>query len=201
MSEIKFIYFDIGDVLFEWKDGLKALFEMSNKPYKEVHDVFEKYDDDACRGKITPQELWHHLKKELNIDTEIDDFADWWSDRFKPILEMHNLVREAVKKYRIGILTNIYHETIIHAFKKGHIPEVNYETIIQSCDLNLIKPEEAFFVHAQKIAGVLVSEILFIDNKSENIDIANRLGWQVVWYDVNNSQKSVAEIKRVLKLS
>ena len=201
MSQIKFVYFDIGDVLFEWKDGLKGLSEISNKSYQETHDAFEKYDADACRGTITPQELWKHLKTELDIKIEIDDFADWWSDYFKPILEMHDLVKKAAKKYRIGILTNIYHETMVHAFKKGNLPEVNYEAIIQSCDLNLVKPEEAFFKYAQDVANVLASEILFIDNKLENIDKARSLGWQVTWYDVNNPQKSAAGIKRVLNLN
>jgi putative hydrolase of the HAD superfamily len=205
MSKIKFVYFDLGDVLFEWKDGLKGLSELSKKSYQETHDIFEKekHDNDAILGKITPQELWQLLKKELDIDkdTEIDDFADWWSDHFKPILEMHDFVREVSKNYKVGILTNIYHEIIFHAFRKGHIPEVNYETIIQSCDLNLAKPDEALFKHAEKVAGVLASEILFIDNKAENIDKARSLGWQAILYDVNNPQKSVAEIKRILGLN
>jgi putative hydrolase of the HAD superfamily len=90
---------------------------------------------------------------------------------------------------------------MVHAFKKGNLPEVNYEAIIQSCDLNLVKPEEAFFKYAQDVANVLASEILFIDNKLENIDKARSLGWQVTWYDVNNPQKSAAGIKRVLNLN
>jgi FMN phosphatase YigB (HAD superfamily) len=45
MPKIKFVYFDLGDVLFNWRDGLKKLAAMSNKSDKETNEVFEKYDE------------------------------------------------------------------------------------------------------------------------------------------------------------
>jgi FMN phosphatase YigB (HAD superfamily) len=200
MSQIKFVYFDIGDVVFEWKQVLRKIAAMANKSYEEVYAVYKKYDDDVCRGKISPQELWQHFKIELGIDKEIENFIEWWVSDFTPILPMHQLAKEIAKRYEVGILTNIYPGAWKYYVAKGLIPDVSYVAIIRSCDLGFVKPEPEIFKYAEDKAGILASEILLIDNSQKNIDKAKSLGWQVVWYDVNSPQKSIAEIKRVLEL-
>jgi HAD superfamily hydrolase (TIGR01509 family) len=202
MAQIKFVYFDLGDVLFTWEDGLKNLAVIESRPYEEIFKVFiNKYHDDACRGRTTPQYVWQNLKRDLNLNTELVDFADWWTDEFKPIQPMHELARETAKKYRIGLFTNLFKEVMAHSFKKGCIPNLNWEKIVQSSDLNLIKPDEAIFKYAEKTAGVLASEILFIENSPKNIDKAKELGWQVAWYDVANPRKSINKIRQTLGLN
>ena len=132
---------------------------------------------------------------------EIDNFIDWWNDNFKPIQAMHQLVRDIAKKYKIGVLTNIYEGSFVRMLAQGNIPNIAYDAVIQSCELGFIKPEEEIYEFAQKSAMVLASEILFIDNKTENIDKAKELGWQTVWYDVENHHRSEEEIRQVLGLN
>jgi len=82
MSKIKFVYFDIGGVLFNWKVALESLAKYLQRPYEQVEAVLKKYDNDVCLGKITPNQFWQYYKSELNADVEINDFADWWTDKF-----------------------------------------------------------------------------------------------------------------------
>ena len=201
MSQIKFVYFDIGDVVFSWQEVLKKIAVMSNKPLERVWAVFDKYDLDVCRGKIMPQAFWVHFKEELGIKEDIENFVEWWTSDFTPIPLMHQLVQETSKKYRLGILTNIYPEVWKYYIRGGLIPDVTYDVIVKSCDIGLAKPEKEIYEYAQKKAKVLPQEILFIDNSKENIEAAKKLGWQVVWYDVNKPEKSVAEVKQVLNLN
>ncbi|MDO8582921.1 MAG: HAD-IA family hydrolase [bacterium] len=200
MSEIKFVYFDIGGVLFNWKIALKNLAKHLDRSYESVKAVFERYDEDVCRGKITPDSLWQYYKTELNVGLEINDFADWWTDKFTPIKQMHDLARDISKKYRVGILTNVYEGAYIKMIEKGHVPNIDWETVIQSCELNLVKPEDDFFLYAQRKANVLPSEILFIDDSQKNIDKAKKLGWQGVRFDEINPEDTVKNVRKILKL-
>jgi len=201
MSQIKFVYFDLGDVLFEWEDNIGKIAVLANKSKEDVFAAFDKYNDDACRGKITPQEMWDHLKEDLSMQIDIKDFINWWTDNFKAIQSMHRVVEKASEKFKVGLLTNIYLESLVHNFAKGQVPDISYASIVQSCELGFIKPDKEIFEHAQKISGVLAGEIMFIDNSQKNIDKAKELGWQTAWYDVADPQKSEDEIKHALGIN
>jgi len=202
MSKITFVYFDLGDVLFNWRNVLNNEFvTMSKKSPEKVWAAFTRHDDDACRGKITAQKLWEYLKTELGIKDDINNFVEWWASGFSPIPLMHQLVEMTSKKYKVGILTNIYLEAWKHYAAHGLIPDVSYGAIVQSCEIGFMKPDIEIYKYAESKAGVSPQEILLIDNSRENIDKATELGWQTVWYDVTNPQKSIAEIKQVLELN
>ena len=200
MPKVKFVYFDIGGVLFNWISALDNLAKHLNRPYNEVFAIFQKYDDDVSRGKISPDHLWEYYKKELNSDVEMGDFLDWWSDNFTPIPIMHEFVKKVSRKYKVGILTNIYNGAFIKYLAKGYVPDISYSTIIQSCELNLVKPEKDFFLHAQEKAGVGPGEILFIDDSKDNVENAKRLGWQAIWFDENNPQQTIKQARDLLLL-
>ncbi len=201
MTDIQFVYFDLGGVLFNWENGLKNLAHHVRKPYAQVLAIFKKYDDDVCRGKITPNHFWNYFRDELPVDIEMEDFLGWWADNFTPIPAMHALVKQVSSKYKVGILTNIWGGGAFEIYvKRGHVPNIPYETVVQSCELSLIKPEAKFFRHAQKKAGVPASKILFIDDYQKNLNKAKALGWQTVLFEENHLQESIKRIKKRLKI-
>lgn len=200
-KQIKFIYFDLGSVLFSFSGGLKNLAKENNRSYAELEKVFKKYDDQACRGQITPQELWELYKKELNLETNISDFAEYWTDNFHPIKETHTLVRELSRVYPIGILTNIYLGVFPIVVRKKFIPAIDYKSVICSCDIGLVKPEMGIYKNAQKESSVDPEEILFIDDKRPFVDAANKLGWNTILFEENDPAGSAGKIKRFLTLN
>lgn len=58
MANIKFIYFDVGNVLLLFSGGLQKLADKHGISYADFERVFHKYDDSVCRGLITAQDLW-----------------------------------------------------------------------------------------------------------------------------------------------
>lgn len=201
MSDIKFIYFDLGGVFFNWKPALKDLSEYLNKPYEEVEAVFEKYDDDTCRGKISPNGLFKLFEEELNVKVDMQDPTDWWSDRFIPIKPTYDLVAEVIKKYKVGLCTNVYTGVLNKIFQKGYVPELSYSAIIESCKIGVVKPENEFFRIAQEEAGVFANEILLIDDSPENVKKAQEIGWKTILFKTLNPEESVSEVKEILQLA
>jgi FMN phosphatase YigB (HAD superfamily) len=200
MNSIKFIYFDVGGVLLNWTKALTNLSEYLNEPYDKVVDIFNKYDDDASKDVFSLDQSWQYIKSDLETKIDIPNFQEWWLNNFTPIIPMHNLVKEIMHTYRVGIITNIHKGSFAIALKKHLIPNLPYEIIIESCDLKLIKPHEDIFLHAQKKAGVLPNEILFVDDYLVNTKTAEKLGWNVVLFDENSISNSIKKIQVALRI-
>lgn len=188
----------MGGVLFNWKKGLVSLAKHCNVSHKKILQVFEKYDDDFCRGKASKTEYWKFYKKELHTNIEIKNYIKWWTDQFIIIPESHELLTQLSKKYKIGILTNIYKGAFEENVRKNQIPKIKYSAIIKSCDLSQIKPDKDFFLYAQKETRLNSNEIFFIDDKKINILAAKKLGWEAELFNESNIKESVDRIKSKL---
>jgi len=198
--DVKFVYFDLGGVFFNWKPALKDLSEHLHRPYEEVEAVFKKYDDDTCRGKISPSGLFKLFGEELNVSVDIQDPEEWWSDRFIPIKPTYDLAAELIKKYKVGLCTNVYAGVLNKIFQKGYVPELSYSTIIESCKIGVVKPEDEFFRIAQEKTGVSSHEILLIDDSAVNVKKASEIGWNTIRFETLNPEDSVSVIKDALKV-
>ncbi len=195
---ILFIYFDLGGVVFNWKNSLIQLAKINKKPLEDFLLVFRKYDDSVCRGNISPQDLWNKYKEELALTTDIDNFIDWWTDYFIPYDKVHELINHLSQKYKIGIITNNYQGTFEQMLSKGHVPKISYTTVIQSHKLGLLKPESKIFHHALKKARVSPKELLLIDDSTQNVEKAKLLGWNTILFDEGNLVESIVEINKIL---
>lgn len=206
MNKIKFIYFDLGGVFFHWRIGLRRLAERFGQPFdgvqgKGFEGVRVKYDDSVCKGQMMTEKLWEKFQEELNFSAPTDfDFAEEWVKSFEPIVESHQLAREVIKKYPVGVLTNVYPHLYEIQIDLGLVPNLAFNPIIKSCDLGLVKPDEKIYQLATQKAGILPSGIFYTDDLKINIEAAKKLGWQAIWFDENNPKKSIAEIRKRLLL-
>ncbi|PIY80056.1 MAG: hypothetical protein COY80_04880 [Candidatus Pacebacteria bacterium CG_4_10_14_0_8_um_filter_42_14] len=106
-SQFKFVYFDLGGVLFTFNDGLRRLATKHSIRYEAFEEVFKKYDNKVCRGEISSQELWKLYQNELKFtDNEITNFADYWVSNFVSIPQTKKLIKDLAGKTKIGLITN-----------------------------------------------------------------------------------------------
>ena len=198
-QKIKFIYFDIGGVILKWRGLFEVIVRKTGKDISEIERIYKKYDHLACRGMITPQELWikfcHELKSKEHQKT---DFPRLSMESFLPIKETHNFLEEIVSGMPIGILSNIYHGFYDLSLKHGHIPNLNYRLVVQSCRIGLVKPEKAIYHHAQKKAKVPPGSILLVDDLEINVKAAKLAGWQAILFQTDNPQKSIKLIRDII---
>lgn len=202
MAKIKFIYFDLGGVVFIFRNGLRKLAKEEDKNYEDFERVWRQYDDQICRGEITGQDLWYLYKDELGLnEREGFDFLDFWTDNFKPINETHNFINQYIGKISIGLISNIYLGVFEKAIVKGHIPNVQYHSIVQSSQVGFVKPEKEIYQIAQDKSGVKPSEILMVDDKIDFLQPANELGWKTLQFDEADPSASLDEVKKYLNIN
>lgn len=200
-KQIKFVYFDVGGVIFRWREIFDDMAIMHNRNVNDLLSVFAKYDTDACRGLIHSNQLWKNMCRDLGIKEDKNfDFFQFAMDRFIPIQETHQFIEEISKKYPVGLLTNIHPGVFDQAKKRKHIPKVDYKVIIQSCLVGMVKPEKVIFHHAKQRAKAEHEEILYIDDFEVNINSAKELGWQTVLFETNYPKRSIENIRRKLDL-
>ena len=170
-------FFDLGGVVFSFL-GLEDLAQAVNRPLSEVKAYWLSRDDDICRGILAPQQFYNDLVSHFGAGDPDLDFLQSWTSRFVANTETHQAMRDIQSRgVRLGILSNIYPGVFSVAVGMGVIPDLDYAVVVQSCDLGIVKPDPKIFNHALRMAGVSPEQAVLIDDRAENIDAVEALGW------------------------
>jgi len=177
---IRFAYFDLGGVVFKFSGGLETISSRLGIPLASIESYWRAQDDQICLGKLTPQDFWVNLVSHFGRGEKDMNFLEMWIDHFEAISETHGAMEELQSNgVQIGLLTNIYPSVLEKAIEKGYIPQLPYHSVIQSCEVGLVKPDKQIFELALKPINYLPSEVILIDDREENIEVARTLGWNV----------------------
>lgn len=196
---IDFVYFDVGGVLLNFRGALHTLAADTGIPHAELEQLLVKYDDDLCLNKITVSDMWKKYVEELKAkEPDGFDYLEYLTSHYLKVEAMHGVVYEAVNYYRIGLLTNTYDGMLERAIRKGYVPDVPYEIMVESCKIGMIKPSAEIFTYAKEKVGVPASKILLIDDMPRNVGSARDAGWQTYLFDEQNPEKSADEIRQLL---
>jgi len=193
------ILFDVGNVLLTFnpkqyyhdkidKNKLDALMEVFFSG-----NIWNEYD----QGMHTEQELKSiFLKKAPELEPEIQYFFNTYLNTLAPIDSNVKLALKLRETYRISILSNMPELSEYYIIEK--FPFLNeFELPLYSWRVKLIKPDPAIYKLQMKRLNVNPEEILFIDDKQENIDAAARLGMHT--YLMKDYQHAPTEINDYLK--
>lgn len=199
MAKIKFIYFDVGNVLNEYEGSFDETINKFNLASDDFMDFWFEYEDDLTRGKITPEIFWQKAIKRFNLKNgDKYNFPDSWASGYTPQIKMHEFVKKIKGKYRIGLLTNHYIGMLDRSIKKGKVPDLNYEVKVTSYETGYRKPEKEIYKIATKKAGVLPQEILFIDDIEKFIIGAKDAGWNTFHFNMENIEETVLKLEKLL---
>lgn len=196
---VSFVYFDINGCLVRFfHRAFTQIAHDYHVPPERVETVFWHYNDAICLGDITMDEFNKLFAEKLNIKSL--DWSEYYLDAVDPIKEMHEVVAWAAKNYRIGLLSNIMPGLIEALRTSGNIPDLPYDVIIDSSQSGAIKPEKEIYELATQKAGVSPDEVLFVDDSRTNLMAAEKLGWNVMWFDDFRPQESADRVKSALAI-
>jgi len=149
------------------------------------------------RGKITPLEFYNKVIKKLKAKIDYEDFFSIYNDVFSlnpPVLEILKRLRAS---YKLILLSNTDVERF--GFIRKKFPEVMIFTdYVLSFKIGFMKPHPQIYREALKKAGTRAQECLFIDDREENIQGAEKLGIRGVLF---KPQMNLETILRGMGLS
>lgn len=198
-SGVRFVYFDINGCLVRFYHRAFAdLAEQSGEPPDVVEMIFWHYNDQLCRGKMPMDEFNRRLAKQLHIESV--DWLECYLSAIEPVSDMRELVEWVAEHYRVGLLTNIMPGFVDAMRTRRILPDIAYDTIVDSSVVGSIKPEPAIYQHAIEASGIQPSEILLIDDSRSNLMAAEKFGWHTLWFDDYRAQESIAHIRSALEI-
>jgi HAD superfamily hydrolase (TIGR01509 family) len=198
-SGVSFVYFDINGCLVRFFHGaFSRLSERTGASPDVIEMIFWHYNDLVCRGEIGMDEFNRKLAEELQTNEPID-WMDYYLEAVEPIPVMHELVRWAAARYRVGLLTNIMPGFVDALIARGLIPNIPYDTIIDSSKVKAIKPESEIYTIATERAHCPAGEVLLVDDSRVNLMAAEKHGWHVLWFDDYRPDESAERVRSSLE--
>lgn len=201
LTDIEFVYFDIGGVLAHTESIiLQKISSQLNRNLDQVKAVYYQYVPLAHKGKLSLADLQLLFMFKLNLPFKGENkkrlFRDW-VEYIKPNLPAHEFAAEVAKRYPIGLLTNIFgggfYERMLRA---GQVPNLPYKAVVQSADIGFIKPEAEIYKIAAEKVGADPAKILFIDDRRINVTAARAAGWKAEWFNELKTEASIQRIRR-----
>ena len=194
---IKAVVFDYGQVIcFPQDPKLLGSFARRIGVDREkfeslVWTLREGYD----RGTLTSREYYKEILSRLGVsmdDKSIDEMAEKDLDSWKNINGGTVSIMEDVKKsgYILGILSNMPHDFLVWA--RENVPVFSLASVsLFSCEVGLVKPEEAIYRKLLSLLGLDGNEVVFFDDNADNVKIAKSLGIEAFLWESPESARRV----------
>ena len=184
MPKPSVIFFDLGKVLvdFDYSIAGRRIAAQSRATPTQVQQFIE-HSPLLCRyetGQISTGQFFDAVVAAAGFRGTAAEFAGFFADIFTPMPEMVEL--HAAIRAR-GIPTFILSNT--NELAVGHIRRrfpffANFDGYVFSHEVGAMKPGPKIYAAAEKMCGRRGAEILFLDDRAENVAAAAARGWQTL---------------------
>lgn len=181
---IKAIIFDLGGVLIENPTpGMIKYFAATLDVREEVFYDLDTFPlPEFQKGVISEDKFWEKFRARLKMRNP--GARSLWHEAFRreyrPREEMFSLASELKKKgYRIGLLSNT--ETPSMQYFNEQQSDI-FDATIFSCKEGTWKPERRIYEIALERLGVQPQEAVFVDDREDFLDGANKIGMNTILF-------------------
>jgi HAD superfamily hydrolase (TIGR01509 family) len=193
------VVFDLGKVLLEFDYSIAArkIAAQATLPLADIQKMFDhtpllyRYET----GLMTQAEFFEAVQQITGFHGSSEEFSSFFADIFWEIpmmVELHATLR------RRGVPTYIFSNTndlaIMH-IRRNFPFFANFDGYILSYEVRAMKPDARIYEALEALAGRRGAEILYLDDRQENVDAGAARGWQVILQ--TDPAQSCAEVKRL----
>jgi epoxide hydrolase-like predicted phosphatase len=184
MPRPRVVVFDLGKVLLDFDFGkasraLSAHCSLAETKIRELIDqspLLHRLE----RGEITNEQFYNEIKEASGFCKTHKDFEIMFGDIFSPIPEMIELNEDL---RGAGFKTYIFSNT--SGLAADHVRDRypffrNFDAFILSYECGAMKPDPRIYEQVEKVTEAKGAEILYIDDRLENIEAGQVRGWQTI---------------------
>lgn len=203
MSNIpKIVVFDLGKVLVDFDYGIavRAIASRSKMTDERVQDfllhspLLVRYET----GLLSNQEFFEEIRTATGFRGSIGEFGEFFSDIFVPIepmIELHAMLRN--KGFPTYIFSNT-NDLAIRNIRRNFPFFGEFEGYIFSYQHRAMKPDAKLYEALEREAGCRGGEILYFDDRPENIAAGAERGWQTILHDSPEQTRAEVEQRGIL---
>lgn len=185
MRKNKLILFDWGNIVeshitgYNCYDAFNDLFkECGYNGDEEVFNLLGKYKLGVIKSSNDFEKVYAEIAKDFGFTKPYFEFVEAYKKIFSKIDYYKDVAQYEVSlkdKCYIGILSNLT------VFDKERLDkQVNlslYDYVFLSFEMGLKKPDIEIFEYVQKQLPFEPNNILFIDDRQDNVEMASKIGW------------------------
>jgi FMN phosphatase YigB (HAD superfamily) len=184
MIKPSIVVFDLGKVLvdFDYSIAGRRLAAKSKLPAAEVQKFLDqtpllfRYET----GLMTRRDFYETVKQHTGYAGSIEEFSGYFGDIFTEIPEMIALHAEV---RRNGFPTFIFSNTndlAVEHIRRAFPFFANFDGYIFSHEVGAMKPAAKIYDALERLTGKRGAEIVYLDDRLENIEAGAARGWQTV---------------------
>jgi len=178
------VVFDLGKVLvdFDYSIAARKIAERSARPAIDIRKLLDhspllyRYET----GLMTRQEFFEEVRRATGFRGTIEEFSGFFADIF---WEIPSMIEIQAKLRRQGVPTYIFSNTndlaILH-LRQNFPFFANFDGYILSYEIGAMKPDAKIYEALERMAGKRGAEVLYLDDRQENVDGGAARGWQVI---------------------
>ncbi len=193
-APIRFVYFDLGNVLvsFDPQRGCRNLADWAGCMPAAVDEAIWKsgLEQDFECGRLDPAAFARLVAEALQVPAERLDaqgqpLLDLLSDMFTPLPEMLPIIQRLRQAgIGLGILSNTCHAHWDWITRQSWPVCSGWPSVhVLSYEVGQMKPAAEIYAVAERLAGVPAEQIFFTDDRPENVAGAISAGWQAAVFD------------------
>jgi HAD superfamily hydrolase (TIGR01509 family) len=199
MTRPEAVLFDLGKVLIDFDYGIAArrIASRGTRTAQEVQGFIDhspllfRYET----GAIDRHRFFEEIRKISGFRGDIEEFARYFADVFSPIeamIQLHAQLR--TRNIPTFIFSNTNDIAIAHIRRKFPF-FAGFDAYVFSYEHGAMKPDPRLYEVAERIAGRQGSQILYLDDRLENVEGGRARGWQVIHH-----HSPAASIEQVRKM-
>lgn len=182
----KAVIFDIGNVLIEWQPERFFDAEIGEENRRALFDTVDLHamNDRVDRGENFSAVLAETGAKYPDCQAELDIWHDRWLDIASPAIDHSVRLMAALQERGVPVfsLTNFGIETYALAATHYHFLRA-FDRDFISGHMGVIKPDPQIYQMLEFGSGLSGDELLFTDDRPENIAAAAARGWQTYLFE------------------
>lgn len=197
---IRAVIFDYGMVLSHPQDpaALNNLLTITGLDRDTFEPHYWRHRHAYDMGKLNGNTYWRQFASDASIEltaTDIERLIEndvlMWCTINEPMLAWARSLSDA--GLRIGILSNMGEETLAYMRQEfAWLGDFHHHT--WSCELGIAKPDPAIYTYTCEKLDVAPAEALFLDDKIENIEAAQRVGLHAIQFrNIQQLQQDLAK--------
>jgi putative hydrolase of the HAD superfamily len=130
------------------------------------------------RGEVTASQFHAYLVEDAGLEMGFEEFMTCWTEVFDPdpILPPH-VLPELASRFPMTLVSNT-NEAHADFVRRNYDFFPYFTNLVFSYEVGALKPDARIFERAIAVAGYPAGNLLFIDDRSENIAAAAGLGLQ-----------------------
>jgi len=189
MTQIEFIYFDLGNVLisFDHSQAWQKIAELTGIPPERAGQILfnSGLQTQYEKGEISTGEFHRYFCNQAQVNISLENLCFAASNIFEPLDDSIQLLKTLnLAGHRLGLLSNTCdcHWQFLLGDDRFNFLHSSFEQTVLSFVEGRVKPDTDIYRIAANHANRDPASILFIDDKQENVKAAQSFGFDGVHF-------------------